>query len=104
MGDDETLANPDAHAGNVYALTGSEAITVSEAAKVIADVTGKPVKHNDIDRDVWIQGSVAAGVPAEYGEMLRILRPSPPQCAPALTHLYQFALNNPHFPALRAQQ
>jgi len=31
------------------------------------------VKHNDIDRDVWIQGSVAAGVPAEYGEMLRML-------------------------------
>src|SRR6266852_6578367 len=69
----ETLANPDAHAGTAYALTGSEAITVSEAAKVIADVTGKPVKHNDIDRDVWIQGSVAAGVPAEYGEMLRML-------------------------------
>ena len=69
----ETLANPDAHAGAAYALTGSEAITVSEAAKVIADVTGKPVKRNDIDRDVWIQGSVVAGVPAEYGEMLRML-------------------------------
>jgi hypothetical protein len=40
---------------------------VSEAAKIIANVTGKPVKHNDIGRDVWIQGSVAAGVPAEYG-------------------------------------
>src|SRR5258705_11332675 len=73
MADAETLANPDAHAGTAYALTGSEAITVSEAAKVIADVTGKPVKHHDIDRDVWIQGTVAAGVPAEYGEMLRML-------------------------------
>ncbi|MDP9331810.1 MAG: hypothetical protein M3Q30_00660 [Actinomycetota bacterium] len=65
--------DPDAHAGAAYALTSSEAITVSEAAEVIAGVTGKPVKHNDIDRDVWIQGSVAAGVPAEYGEMLRML-------------------------------
>jgi len=46
---------------------------VSEAAEVIAGVTGKPVKHNDIDRDVWIQGSVAPGVPAECGEMLRML-------------------------------
>jgi ketosteroid isomerase-like protein len=46
---------------------------VSEPAEVIAGVTGKPVKHNDIDRDVWIQGSVAAGVPAEYGERLRTL-------------------------------
>src|ERR1700730_1885772 len=61
----ETLANPDAHARAPYALSGPEAITVSEAAAVIAGVTGKPVKHNDIDRDVWIQGSVAAGVPAE---------------------------------------
>jgi uncharacterized protein YbjT (DUF2867 family) len=69
----ETLARPDAHAGAAYALTGPEAITMSEAAEVIAGVTGKPVKHNDIDRDVWIQGSVAAGVPAEYGEMLRML-------------------------------
>ena len=48
----ETLANPDAHAGAAYALTGPEAITVSEAAKIIVVVTGKPVKHNDIDRDV----------------------------------------------------
>jgi uncharacterized protein YbjT (DUF2867 family) len=69
----ETLACPDAHAGAAYALTGPEAITVSEAAEMIADVTGKPMKHSDIDRDLWIQGVVAAGVPVEYGQMLRIL-------------------------------
>jgi uncharacterized protein YbjT (DUF2867 family) len=69
----ETLASPNAHAGAAYALTGPEAMTVSEAAEIIADVTGKPMKHNDIDRDLWIQGAVAAGVPAEYGEMLRSL-------------------------------
>lgn len=69
----ETLANPDAHAGAGYALTGAEAITVSAAAEIIAGVVGKPVRHNDIDRDAWINASVAAGVPAEYGEMLRML-------------------------------
>jgi hypothetical protein len=31
------------------------------------------VRHDDIDRELWIQGSVAAGVPAEYGETLRML-------------------------------
>jgi hypothetical protein len=31
------------------------------------------VRHDDIDREMWIQGSVAAGVPPEYGEMLRML-------------------------------
>src|ERR1700693_664609 len=45
----ETLANPDAHTGAAYELTGPEAVTVSEAAEIIADVTGKPVNHNDID-------------------------------------------------------
>jgi uncharacterized protein YbjT (DUF2867 family) len=69
----ETLASPDAHAGAAYALTGPRAITVSEAAEVIAEVTGKPMKHDDIDRHAWIQASLAAGVPDDYGEILRIL-------------------------------
>jgi uncharacterized protein YbjT (DUF2867 family) len=69
----ETLAIPDAHAGVAYALTGPEAITVSDAAGVIAEVTGKAMRHDDIDRDAWIQLSLAAGVPADYGETLRML-------------------------------
>jgi uncharacterized protein YbjT (DUF2867 family) len=68
-----TLASPDAHAGAQYAPTGPEALTVSDAADVIAEVLGRPAKHNDIDRNAWIHGSIAAGVPAEYGEMLRML-------------------------------
>jgi uncharacterized protein YbjT (DUF2867 family) len=54
-----TLARPDAHAGAQYAPTGPEALTVSDAADVIADVIGQPARHNDIDRDAWIDGSVA---------------------------------------------
>jgi hypothetical protein len=46
---------------------------VGEAADIIGDVTGMPMKHNDIDRDLWIEGAVAAGVPADYGETLRML-------------------------------
>jgi uncharacterized protein YbjT (DUF2867 family) len=68
-----TLVSPDAHAGAEYAPTGPEALTVSDAADAIADVTGRPVKHNDLDRDAWIEGTVAAGVPAAYGEILRML-------------------------------
>jgi uncharacterized protein YbjT (DUF2867 family) len=68
-----TLSSPDGHAGAEYAPTGPEALTVSDAAGVIADVTGQPATHNDIGRDAWIDGTVAAGVPAEYGEMLRML-------------------------------
>jgi uncharacterized protein YbjT (DUF2867 family) len=43
----ETLASPD-HAGAAYALSGPKGSTVSQAAEVIAGVTGKPVKHNDV--------------------------------------------------------
>src|SRR5487761_176077 len=68
-----TLASPDTHAGAQYAPTGPEALTVSDAADVIAHVTGQPAKHNDIDRNTWIDGSVAAGVPADYGDILRML-------------------------------
>lgn len=69
----ETLLDPDAHAGAAYSLTGPEALTLAEAAAIITAATGRTVKHNDIDRDEWIRGSVAAGVPAEYGEILRML-------------------------------
>jgi uncharacterized protein YbjT (DUF2867 family) len=68
-----TLASPDAHSGAQYAPTGPQALTVSGAADIIAGVTGRPVKHREIDRDAWIEGSVAAGVPAEIGEVLRML-------------------------------
>jgi len=70
----ETLADPDAHAGAVYAPTGPEALTVAEVAGIIAGVAGRPVSHNDIERSVWIDGAIAAGaVPADYGVMLNWL-------------------------------
>jgi uncharacterized protein YbjT (DUF2867 family) len=68
-----TLASPEHHAGAQYAPTGPEALTVSDAADIIADVTGTPTNHNDIDRNAWIDGTLAAGVPAAYGEVLRTL-------------------------------
>ncbi|MDR3496906.1 MAG: NmrA family NAD(P)-binding protein [Ancalomicrobiaceae bacterium] len=70
----ETLANPDAHAGAIYALTGPQALTVAEVAATIAETVGRPVAHHDIDPDVWINGAVAAGfISADYAVMLRWL-------------------------------
>jgi uncharacterized protein YbjT (DUF2867 family) len=70
----ETLADPDAHAGAVYAPTGPEALTVAEVAGIIADTAGRPVSHNDIDRGAWIDGAIAAGaVPPGYRVMLNWL-------------------------------
>jgi uncharacterized protein YbjT (DUF2867 family) len=68
-----TLADPSSHAGAQYAPTGPDRLTVREAAEVIGSVIGEPVRHVDIDRRAWVDGAIASGVPAEYGEMLRLL-------------------------------
>jgi uncharacterized protein YbjT (DUF2867 family) len=68
-----TLADPQAHAGAEYAPTGPDILTVSEAADIIGNVTGRPVRHIDIDRLSWVDSVIASGVPAEYGEILQML-------------------------------
>jgi uncharacterized protein YbjT (DUF2867 family) len=68
-----TLADPHAHAGKAYSLTGPEALTVAEAAAVISDEVGMTIKHVDLERDAWIAGAIANGVPPEYGAVLRQL-------------------------------
>jgi uncharacterized protein YbjT (DUF2867 family) len=68
-----TLADPQTHAGAEYAPTGPDILTVSEAADIIGSVTGRPVRHVDIDRLAWVEGVIASGVPPEYGEMLQML-------------------------------
>jgi uncharacterized protein YbjT (DUF2867 family) len=68
-----TLADPQAHAGAQYALTGPEALTIAEAAKIISDVSGQAIDYTDIDRDQWVTAAVAGGLPADYGAVLRVL-------------------------------
>jgi uncharacterized protein YbjT (DUF2867 family) len=68
-----TLADPRAHVGAQYALTGPEALTIAEAAKIISAVSGQAVDYTDIDRGEWVAGAVAGGVPAAYGAVLRVL-------------------------------
>lgn len=41
------LADPGSHAGLTHDLTGPEAITLAEAAAVIAEVTGRPTRYLD---------------------------------------------------------
>src|SRR5713101_3916088 len=56
-----TLADPQAHAGAQYALTGPEALTIAEAAKIISDVSGQAIDYTDIDRGEWVAAAVAGG-------------------------------------------
>lgn len=68
-----TLADPASHAGAAYSLTGPQALTVAEAAALISEATGQAITHLDLDRDAWIAGAIANGVPPEYEAVLRPL-------------------------------
>ena len=68
-----TLAHPEAHADAQYAPTGPDAITVASAAGIISDVSSRPVVHHDIDRRAWIAGTIDAGIPDDYAQMLGTL-------------------------------
>src|SRR5258708_23046652 len=68
-----TLADPQAHAGAQYALTGPEALTIADAAKIISDVSGRTVDYPDIDPGEWGAPAVAAGGPAGHGTVLSVL-------------------------------
>lgn len=41
------LIDPAAHQGRSYDLTGSQALTPAEAAEIITEVTGRPVRFHD---------------------------------------------------------
>ena len=68
-----TLAQPAQHAGRAYAPTGPQALTFKEAAALLSGATGRQISYRDVARDAWIAEMIQAGVPAEYGEVLRML-------------------------------
>jgi len=68
-----TLSDPQRHAGRAYSPTGPQALTFDEAAKHISAAVGRKIKYRDMDRNAWIDAMVFAGVPTEYGEVLRAL-------------------------------
>lgn len=47
---------------------------MAEVAEIVGSVIGRPVVHNDIDPNAWINGAVEAGfVPPDYTVMLHWL-------------------------------
>ena len=68
-----TLSDPVRHAGRAYSPTGPEALTFEEAAAHISNAVGRKISYRDIDRNAWINAMIQAGVPTEYGDVLRTL-------------------------------
>jgi uncharacterized protein YbjT (DUF2867 family) len=57
------LLEPDAHAGMTYTLTGPEALSVSEAAALATEVTGRPFTFHDETVEEAYRSRAAYGAP-----------------------------------------
>jgi uncharacterized protein YbjT (DUF2867 family) len=60
----------DGHHGRAYALTGPRAISFGEALNLISRATGRPIRHHDVDPDVYIEQQVTQGVPRDVARIL----------------------------------
>ncbi|MEU1663052.1 NAD(P)H-binding protein [Streptomyces sparsogenes] len=60
----------DRHSGRVYDLTGPRAISFGEAAGLIAEATGRTVRHVDVDPEDFIERQVAAGAAPDVARLL----------------------------------
>ncbi len=63
------LANPDAHAGRVYTLTGPQSVSMTDAAQTLTEALGKPVTAQEIPPQAAVEGMKAAGFPAWVAEV-----------------------------------
>jgi uncharacterized protein YbjT (DUF2867 family) len=66
------LADEKPHVGE-YVLTGPEALSYSDAAAVLADVVGRPVRHRAVNVAELARRFVAAGYPADFAAVLAAL-------------------------------
>jgi uncharacterized protein YbjT (DUF2867 family) len=60
----------DGHAGEVYELSGPEALTWAQAADVLGSQAGRPLTFVDADPDAWVAGAASAGLPTDYAGMM----------------------------------
>lgn len=63
----------DGHAGEIYEVTGPEAITFADATRIIAEATGRAISYRQLPLDEFLTGMASAGVPADVADLLRFL-------------------------------
>lgn len=57
------FANPSAHAGKAYTITGPEALTNKRVAAILSEVTGKTVTYVDVPEDTARDSMLKIGMP-----------------------------------------
>ncbi|MBU3060702.1 SDR family oxidoreductase [Nocardia sp. NEAU-G5] len=60
----------DGHAGQVYELGGDEAFTYADLAQVISQVSGKPVRYQDLPEADYVAALETAGLPEHLAKGL----------------------------------
>ena len=58
------------HEGKAYELTGPEAITYDEAARILSQAVGREIRHVAITPEQFRQGALAMGMPGPYVDAL----------------------------------
>lgn len=68
----EALLDP-RHNGEVYEVTGPELLTYADVAKQLSEAAGREIRYVPVTTDEFFAGMAEAGVPAEFGDLLRYL-------------------------------
>ncbi|REK87909.1 hypothetical protein DY245_24130 [Streptomyces inhibens] len=58
------------HAGQIYELSGPEALSFGDAAALIGEALNRPVRFLDIPQEDFVRGATSAGLPAEHAGLL----------------------------------
>ncbi len=61
------------HNGEVYEVTGPELLTYTDVAQQLSDAAGREIRYMPVTTEEFFAGMEQAGVPAEYGDLLRYL-------------------------------
>lgn len=67
------LLTSSAFDGKAYNLTGPEALGYADAAKILGEVTGKPITYQPLTDDAFISMLTGAGVPEDYARFLAMI-------------------------------
>ncbi|TJZ54258.1 SDR family oxidoreductase [Streptomyces piniterrae] len=58
------------HAGQIYELSGPEALSFGQAAALIGEALNRPVQFVDIPPEEFVRGATSAGLPEEHAGLL----------------------------------
>lgn len=64
----QALLDPESHAGRIYDLTGGEALTGDEVARLLSEATGSRITFTDLTPEKYAQGLRDAGTPEPFVE------------------------------------